>query len=113
MHNETIENIPLGIIKKNIVLIAAGLLLISTIGAASCVKSSSEITYQDDAGNVMKFNPSEHSFLLHNASGFMVSGTYTETSESYNCKNDQGAGETIIKEGNDKISYKGHELIRK
>jgi|SRR5450759_4019285 len=114
MHNETITNSPTGIRKKNIILIAAGILLISTISAASYVSSTSKITYQEpDNGNSITFNPNEHSFIVHNVSGLIVSGTYTETSESYNCKNDQGFGETIIKEGNDKISYNGHTLTRK
>jgi hypothetical protein len=113
MHNEAIANSIGLIIRKHIVLIAAGILLISIVGAASYVKSSSEITFKDDIGNVMTFNAGEHSFLIHNASGFMVSGTYTETSESYNCRNDQGSGETITKVGNDKIEYNGHFLTRK
>lgn len=117
MHNEIIKlDSIMSLIKKNpILVVVGGIILISTISAASYVSSSSsnEITYQDNIGNSMTFNPSEHSFIIKNASGFIVSGTYTETSESYNCRNDQGSGETILKVGNNKISYKGHELTRK
>jgi hypothetical protein len=116
MHNEAIENNLVGLIKKNYILVIIGLLLITVVGAASYSSASSpskEIVFSDKDGNSMTLNPSEHSFIVKNFDGFIVSGTYTETSESYNCRNDQGSGETMLKEGTDKIEYKGHVLTRK
>ena len=115
MHSETIDNSFIGLIKKNYILVIIGLLLITVVGAASysSAASTKEIVYSDKDGNSMTLNPSEHSFIVKNFDGFIVSGTYTETSESYNCRNDQGSGETMLKEGTDKIEYKGHVLTRK
>lgn len=118
MHNETIKPDSIRqFIKRNYVMLFIGLLiLLSSAAAANYVlPSRNEITYQDpnDAANYLTINQVEHSFIIHQASGEMLSGTYTETSESYNLKYDQGFGQTCLKQGNGIVTPKGNTWVRK
>lgn len=72
-------------------------------------EAAQENKYQDpnEPENYIIMNPGDNSFYIHQASGECLSGTYTETSESYsfNCGLVSLTG---IKKGNSIISPRGN-----
>jgi hypothetical protein len=104
-------------IKKNYThLLLASIILLSSIGAANYVLPSTqvvakEIRFQDSSTkNVgMTLYPDTHQFEIHNPSGKISAGTYTEYSDFYSIKYDQGLGDTVPKYENGVLGPNGEK----
>jgi hypothetical protein len=108
------------VVKNKTLFVALGILLATILGVHSMAQTgtigiSNEITFQDpnNSQNYMVVDTGQHSFYIHQSNGEQLSGTYTETSQSYNLKYDQGFGQTAIKTKDGVISPRGNVWVKK
>jgi len=117
MYNDAVMR-DIDFIKKHRVSLAVSVfLLCATMGLAMQPTGplASELTFRDphNANNYMRFNPADHSFVIHDSNSKVYSGTYTETSETYGLKYNEFGGQTVLKEKGGVITPTGNHWTRK